>query len=82
LTLDLHTYAQKTSEYELHADFTLALLEGQWSNLEVGFCLSRDENNWDCLRSRGNYDPSQSSSGLVLADGFYTGKASDFKNFR
>jgi hypothetical protein len=82
VTLDLHTYSQNAAEYEFHGDLTLTLLTGQWSNIEFGFCLSRDETNWDCLRSRGNYDPSQSSSGMALKDGYYTGAASDFQNFR
>ena len=83
VTLDIHTYSKNDAgQLDFHADFTLAVLTGQWSNIEFGFCLSRDENNWDCLRSRGNYDPSQGSTGAVLEDGYYTGAASDFSNFR
>jgi len=81
VTLDIHTYSKNAAgQLDFHADFTLAVLTGQWSNIEFGFCLSRDEANWDCLRSRGNYDPSQDSSGVVLEDGYYTGTAADFKN--
>ena len=83
VTLDIHTYSKnEAGQLDFHADFTLAILTGKWSNVEFGFCLSKDENNWDCMRSRGNYDPDQSSSGTVLEDGYYTGAADGFKNFK
>ena len=83
VTLDIHTYSKnEAGQLDFHADFTLAILTGKWSNVEFGFCLSRDENDWDCMRSRGNYDPDLGSSSTVLEDGYYTGAADEFQSFR
>jgi hypothetical protein len=76
--LDIHSYSYNyEGQLEIHADLTLTVLTGHWSNFDFGFCLSRDETNWDCMKSRGNYDPSPGLGdiGTVLEDGYYTGWA-------
>ena len=81
--MELHTYSNnEAGQLDFHANMSLVIRTVQLSNLEFGVCLSRDENNWDCMRSRGNYDPDQGSSVTVLEDGYYTGAADEFQNFR